>query len=175
MPRRKKKRYNRPKKIFDKAVIQEEQDLIKKYGLKNRREVWKANFEIGKIRRIAKNLITADEKKKEDFVMRQKEKGFPVENLTDVLGLNKEDWLKRRLQNIVSKKGLASNPKQARQFITHRHVTINKRCINSPAHLTTLNEEKNIILTLERPQKKEITEEEEEILNKIHVREEKNE
>jgi len=166
MPIRSKKTYNRPKKMFDKKIMDEEQALVKKYGLKNRREVWKAGFAIGKIRDIAKKLIGASDEDKEKFVKQQKEKGFPVETIADVLALNTEDYLKRRLQSILVNKGLCTKPKQARQFITHKHISINKNIINAPSHLTTADEEKEISMDIALPAKK-LTKEEEELLQEI--------
>jgi small subunit ribosomal protein S4 len=175
MPIRSKKIYNRPKKMFDKKIMAEEQALVAKYGLKNRREVWKAGFAIGKIRDIAKKLIGASDEDKEKFVKQQKEKGFPVETIADVLALNTEDYLKRRLQSILVNKGLCTKPKQARQFITHKHVSIDNNIINAPSHLTTAEEEQKINLDIALPAKK-LTKDEEELLQEIkHKEEPKNE
>jgi len=171
MPIRKHKRYSRPRKLYDIATMKEEQALISKYGLKNRREVWKADFQISKIRDIAKDLITADEKKKEEFVSRQKEKGFNVESLADVLGLSKEDWLKRRLQSIVTKKGIAKTQKLARQLINHKHIKINGKIIDSPSHLTTLEEEKAVESKIFMPEKKVISDEEKQLLKQMKPKE----
>lgn len=174
MPVRKHKRYNRPKKLYDIALIKSENDLIKKYGLKNRREVWKADFIIGKIRNIAKTLITASDKDKDEFVKRQAVKGFNVSSIADVLALSKEDCLKRRLQSIVVAKKIALTHKQARQMITHKHIKVLGHKIDSPAHLTTLEEENDINTDLSVPIKKVITDEEKEILSKIkHEKQEK--
>lgn len=160
MPRRKKKIFNRPKKAYDKKRIEEEDELVKKYGLKNKKEIWKADFAVEKIRNIAKELITADEEEKKAFIERQKAKGFQVETFADVLGLDKEEYLKRRLQSILVKKKLANTPRQARQLVAHKHVTVQGNVLNSPSHLTTLEEESNIKLTLALPIQKERIKEE---------------
>ena len=47
--------------------------------------------------------------------------------LDDVLGLNQEAILNRRLETMVQRKGLAMTCKQARQFIVHGHVAIDGR------------------------------------------------
>lgn len=155
MPKRKTKLYSRPKKIYDTVRIKEENELVKRYGLKNKREIWRADFAIGKIRNIAKKLITASEEEKQEFINRQKAKGFAVETIADILGLNKEDYLKRRLESVVVAKQLAKTPKQARQFITHRYITINDNIVNSPSHITTVEEEATVKLTLTlKPKKK---------------------
>lgn len=169
MPGRKKKIFNKPRKPYDKPRIEEENVLIKKYGLKNKREIWKADFAIGKIRNIAKKLIAADEEEKQAFIGRQKAHGFEVETIADVLGLDKEDYLKRRLQSVVVKKKLATTPNQARQFITHKHVTISGNILNSPSHLTTIEEENSIKLNITLPVKKELSKEEKEILAKTKI------
>jgi len=158
--------------MYDVAIIKEEQGLIKKYGLKTRRELWKADKVISTIRNIAKTLITADEKEKQSFVERQAKKGFKVESIADVLGLNKEDLLKRRLQSIVMAKKFALTYKQARQLIAHKHVKINGKVIDSPAHLTTLEEEASIEADISLPQEKVISKEERELLEKMKVKEE---
>ena len=168
MPIRKHKKYNRPRKIFDIALMKEEGGLIKRYGLKSRREVWKADFEIGKIRNLAKKLIAGSDKDKEEFIARQRAKGFNVNNIAEVLGLNKEDRLKRRLQSILVSKGLVRTHKQARQLITHKHVKINGKIISAPRHLMTLDQEQNVELTLALPEKKTMSDEEKSFLANMH-------
>lgn len=167
MPIRKHKRFSRPRKMYDLALIKEERGLIKKYGLKSRREVWKAADAIKKIRNNAKKRITADEKIKEQFVERQRKKGFEVNNIADVLALNKEDYLKRRLESIVVKKKFAKTHKQARQFIAHRHVKIAGSVINIPGHLTNLEDENSLSVDLAVPVKESITNEEKQFLESI--------
>ena len=168
MPKRKTKKYSRPRKIFDIALMKEENGLIKKYGLKSRREVWRADFAIGTIRNIAKRLITAEDKEKEVFLEKQRKKGFNVNNIAEVLSLNKEDLLKRRLQSIVVSKNLATTHKQARQLVTHKHITVNGHKINSPSHLTTVEEENSLELTIAVPIKKVISEEDKKLLATLH-------
>lgn len=168
MPKRKAKRYNRPRKLYSTTRIKEENELIKRYGLKNKREVWKTDFAVAKIRNTAKKLITASEEEKKKYVDGQRAKGFEVNSIADILGLNKEDYLKRRLQSMIVKKNLAHTHKQARQLIVHKHVTINNHVVNSPSHLTTLDEEKNVALNLALPvEKKKLTKDEEKLLGDI--------
>ena len=167
MPKRKEKKYSRPRKIYDAALIKEEKDLIKKYGLKSRREVWRASFAIERIRNLAKQLITAEDKEKNEFVGRQQEKGFKISSIADILSLSKEDYLKRRLQSVVVAKGFAKTPKQARQMIVHKQISLNKHFINSPSHLTTITEENSLEATLSFKEKKEISTEEKQFLETI--------
>lgn len=64
--------------------------------------------------------------------------------LEDVLTLTGEALLERRLQTIVWRKGLANTAKQARQFITHGHISINGEKVNKPGYLVTTEEEEKI-------------------------------
>lgn len=171
---RKHKKYSRPRKLYDKARIQDENLLKEKYGLKNKREIWKADAVIGRIRNQAKNLITKPEPEKEKFVEKLQKQGFKVESIADSLGLDKEDCLKRRLQTIVFAKKLASTAKQARQLITHKHVMIKNQTVSIPSYQVSLEEEPDvklsIVLKLKEPSKKSKLEE---IKEKIENPEEK--
>ena len=51
--KRKRKLFSRPKKLFDRARMDEEDVLVKRYGLKNKREIWKAKSAVSKLRRRA--------------------------------------------------------------------------------------------------------------------------
>ena len=63
--KRKHKTYSKPKRPFDKIRIEEEAKLKKEFGLKNKREIWKADAKINSMRERAKKLIpaTAEEQK----------------------------------------------------------------------------------------------------------------
>ncbi len=150
--KRKQKKYSRPRNPFDRIRIDEENEIRKKYGLKNKKEIWKADAAIGRIRNLAKELITKSEEEKQAFVGRLQKKGFKVETLADALGLNKEDWLKRRLQTVIFAKGFVTTPKQSRQFVVHKHVSVGDRIVNIPSYMVSLEEEPlvklNIVLKL---------------------------
>ncbi len=148
MQRRKHKIYKKPKRLYDKTRIEEENSLVKKYGLKNKREIWKADSAIGKIRRRAKLLLTETTESQNKFIEKLKKQGFQVEKITDVLALGKEDYLKRRLQSLVFEKKLANTPKQARQFIIHKHIKINNKKVNIPSYIVPVDEESKIELVL---------------------------
>jgi small subunit ribosomal protein S4 len=153
---RKKKKYSRPQRPFDKVRIDEENVLKDKYGLKNKKEIWKADAAIGRIRNQAKKLITSEEDEKNAFVERLKKKGFNIESIADALALDKEDLLKRRLQTVVHKKGLTTTAKQSRQLIAHKHVSIGDQIVNVPSYHVSLDEEGLIKLniTLKKGEKK---------------------
>ncbi|MCX8194479.1 MAG: 30S ribosomal protein S4, partial [Candidatus Pacearchaeota archaeon] len=103
-PRRQHKKYSRPRQLFTKARIEEEKALVKKYGLKNRREIWRAESYINRIRAQAKKLIVQPEQQ-EAFINRLAKLGLvrPTSTIDDILALTKEKLLERRLQTIVYK------------------------------------------------------------------------
>lgn len=140
---RKIKKYSKPKKLHDKVRMEEENELIKKYGLKNKREIWKADAAISRIRDKAKKLITASPEEHEKLFSKLKKMGFKVEKTADALALNKENWLKRRLQSILVEKRMAK-AREARQLIVHKHVAINENIVNIPSYIVSVDEEDKI-------------------------------
>ena len=140
---RKKKKYRRPKKLYDKVRIEEENVLVKTYGLKNKKEIWKAEAAIERIRNQAKKLITASEEEQEILYNKLNKIGFKVAKIADILDLNKEDWLKRRLQSVLIIKNLAK-PREARQMIVHKHVAIDNKIVNIPSYIVKVEEEDKI-------------------------------
>jgi small subunit ribosomal protein S4 len=169
MPIRSRKKYSRPRKHFDKARIDEENVLREKYGLKNKREIWVADASIKKIRGLAKELITKNEDEKNKFIERLNKKGFKVKSIADVLALDKENWLKRRLQTIVFEKKIAITPKQARQLIVHKKILIGNRIVNIPSYQVSLGEESliEIFLKTKKDKKKTVKKETEELKEEI--------
>ncbi|MFH1307481.1 MAG: 30S ribosomal protein S4 [archaeon] len=141
---RKKKKFSKPKKMFDKLRIEEENVLVKKYGLKSKREIWKAEAQIDKIRRRAKESITASEKEHAKIFNKLNKIGIKVEKISDVLSLDKESWLKRRLQSVLVSKKMAKTPREARQLIVHKNVKINGNVVNIPGYIVKVVEEDKI-------------------------------
>ncbi|MEM3074373.1 MAG: 30S ribosomal protein S4 [Candidatus Pacearchaeota archaeon] len=141
---RKHKKYNKPKKSFDIVRINEENNLIKKYGLKNKREIWKARAKLTSIRRKAKKLINQGENEQKAFIEKLNTNGFKVSDIVDVLALKEEDILKRRLQTIVHEMGISTTLKSARQMIVHKNIKINSKIVNVPSYMVSRNEEKAI-------------------------------
>jgi len=144
--KRKHKTYSKPKRPFDKARIEEEAEIKKKFGLKNKKEIWKAEAQIKSIREKAKKLIKANEKEQQKLFDRLKKLGLNVDSIADVLSLNKEDYLKRRLQTILVNNKLALTTKSARQLITHKKVLVDGKIVDSPSYIVPVKVEKNIRL-----------------------------
>ena len=142
--KRKHKLYSRPKRPFEKARIEEEGRIKEEFGLKNKTEIWKAEAKIKVIREKAKKLISADSKEQKAFFERLKKIGLKVDSISDVLTLEKRDYLQRRLQTIVFKRKLAQTPKAARQLITHKKILVEKEVVNSPSYIVLIEQETKI-------------------------------
>ncbi|MEE9564127.1 MAG: 30S ribosomal protein S4, partial [Candidatus Hydrothermarchaeaceae archaeon] len=130
--------------------IEREKKLVKKYGLKNGKELWKVESLLRTFRRRARKLLTL---KTEQAEIERKQLLDRLSTLNvlkksagidDVLVMKIEDILERRLQTIVQRTGLANTPKQARQFIVHGLITIGGNRVTSPSYLVKKDEEKDI-------------------------------
>lgn len=142
--RRQHKTYEKPKRPFDKARIDEESQIKKEFGLKNKKEIWKAESEINSTREKAKRLIPASEEEQQEFFQRLKKMGLGVDSIHDALSLDKKDYLNRRLQTVVHKKGLANSIKHARQLTTHKKVLVNGKKLNRPSYIVPTELESTI-------------------------------
>jgi len=154
--KRKHKKYSRPKRPFDKARIEEEAEIIKEFGLKNKKEIWKADTTVKKIREKAKRLISSDETKQNALFEQLQKMGFKVKSISDVLSLEKKDYLNRRLQTVVFHKKLASTAKEARQFITHKKVLVDNKAVNAPSYIVPIELENKITLKPKKAKAKKI-------------------
>ncbi len=144
--KRKHKKYSKPKRPFDKTRINEEAILKKEYGLKNKKEIWKADSQIKSIREKAKKLIGSSEEEQKALFQRLKKKGLEVNSIADILSLDKKDYLNRRLQTIVVRKKLATTPKSARQLIVHKKIFVDGRIVDSPSYIVPVEIENKISL-----------------------------
>ncbi|WP_336037893.1 30S ribosomal protein S4 [Halobacterium yunchengense] len=136
--------YETPNHPYQGERIAEESDLISRYGLKNKEELWRAQSELRDYRREARRLLGRTEAVSGDeFVSRLQRIGVlsEQEGLDDVLSLDVTDVLERRLQTVAYREGLANTAKQARQFITHGHVTVDGSRVTEPSYKVTVDEE----------------------------------
>ena len=150
-PRRLNKKYDTPNHPWIGERIKSERELLIKYGLINKRELWKMETKLRTFRRQARKLMsdTTEQGAKEATQLFNILKRYGIlikEDITldDVLSLNVEAILERRLQTLVFKKGLAKTPKQARQFIVHGHIGINGRKVTAPNSLVAVSDEEAI-------------------------------
>lgn len=141
---RKHKIFSRPKKAFELSRIKSENELVEKYGLKNKREIWKALAKVGYYRHRAMALAKASSEEQEVLFSKLQSLGLSVSSIADVLALTVNDLLNRRLQTVVFQKGYAKTAKQARQLVAHRRVLIDNRVMNVPSYILSVEEEKKL-------------------------------
>jgi small subunit ribosomal protein S4 len=149
-PKRTKKHYETPNKPYDKERLERERETVKKYGLTNKRELWRAETILRKKRENARKLLARplEErlKREKDLLASLAKLSMLNQNsgLDDVLTLSIEGLLERRLQTMVLRQGLANTATQARQFVVHGHIAVNKKRVTAPSYLVTVDEEKKI-------------------------------
>ena len=149
-PKRPRKKYDTPPHPWQRERLEREAEIVRKYGLKSKRELWRFETMLRRIRRNARRLLALHteqaEKEKEQLLKRLERLGLLKEESTldDVLSLTVEDLLERRLQTMVYRKGLSKSIKQARQFIVHGHIAIAGRRVTSPGYLVSREEEELI-------------------------------
>ena len=151
-PKKARKRYSRPRSPWRTAQLAQELSLLGTFGLRNKRELWKAQTQLSSARKQARTLLAAteavrlrEEKKLLDSLIR---KGLIKEaaTLDDILSLTVEDVLARRLQSMVFKKGMALSALHSRQLIVHGHVSVGGRIITVPGYEVGGREEGTITL-----------------------------
>jgi small subunit ribosomal protein S4 len=149
-PKKRKKRYNSPGHPYQKPRLESELLIVGKYGLRNKKELWKARTQLGNYRAQARSFLALadDERFEHESILINKlvrlgiiEDGTPSD---EILGLGVDVILKRRLQTLVVEKGLAGTIHQARQLIAHRHIAINEKIITAPGYLVPVSKENQI-------------------------------
>lgn len=151
-PRKSKKTFHRPRRIWTSDQLNAELYIIGSYGLRNKRELWKAQSEVARFRNQSRALLALPAEvrvEKETLLLGFLNRlGLVNESATldDVLNLKIEDLLERRLQTIVMKKGGTKSPHQARQVVVHGHVSLGNRIVNIPGYLVRREEEPSILI-----------------------------
>ena len=147
--------WKKPKRPLNYELKMEELKTFGTFGLRTKRELWKTNTELSRIRHQARSLLALRQEvreEKEPILMKSLARIGLVSSdatLDDVLNLNVDDLLSRRLQTIVSKKLGFKTPYQARQAVIHGHIMIGDRKIDIPSYTVTVGEEDNIHFTTE--------------------------
>src|SRR6056297_758631 len=131
--------YETPNHPYQGERIADEANLVGRYGLKNKEELWRAQSELRGYRREARKLLGRAEGEgsrfeADEFLTRLKRLGVlnETDSLDDVLSLDVTDVLERRLQTVVYRKGYANTPEQARQFIVHGHIVLDDARVTRP-------------------------------------------
>ena len=147
--------WKKPKRPFNFDLKMEELKILGTFGLKTKRELWKARTELSRVRNQARSLLALRQEvrdKEEPILMHSLSRiGLVGENATldDVLNLEIDDLLSRRLQTVIMKKFYFKTPYQARQAISHGHIMIGDRIVNIPSYVVKADEEDKVKLTPE--------------------------
>ena len=149
-PKKTRKKYVTPAHPWQKQRIVDENVLMKEFGLKNKKELWKMGTFVKVVAKQAKKAIASKDeqsrKEEKQLLSKLARLGLVASNakIDDALGLTIRNVLERRLQTLVFKKNLARSVNQARQFITHRHIKIKGKKVTSPSFLVDLSDESTI-------------------------------
>ena len=144
--------WKKPKRPLNYDLKMEELQTLGKFGLKTKRELWKARTELSRVRHQARSLLALGRevrREKEPILLRSLSRTGLVgaeSTLDDILSLQVTDLLARRLQTVVMKKFGFRTPYQARQAVVHGHVMIGERRVDIPSYVVTLEEEPQISL-----------------------------
>ncbi|DAZ98058.1 TPA: hypothetical protein N0F65_001933, partial [Lagenidium giganteum] len=154
------KTYRTPARAYGKERLDGELKLAGEYGLRCKREIWRVQFFLSKLRKAARELLTLDPKDPKRMfegsalLRRLKRYGLlsDEENELDfVLRLNVQRLLERRLQTKVFKQGLAKSVHHARVLIRQRHIRVGKQLVNIPSFMVRLDSEKHIDFAVTSP------------------------
>jgi small subunit ribosomal protein S4 len=152
-PKKQRKKYETPRFPWRTDTLQAELKLLGQYGLRNKRELWRHKTTLSRFREIARSLLGESteqrQKPEKQLLDRLNRIGILPETavLDDVLDLTINDILERRLQTVVFNKGLTKSIHQARQLISHGHITIQGQRITSPSYLVLKDEEAMVVYT----------------------------
>ena len=78
---------------------------------------------------------------------------FKAKKMPGVTGENLLVLLERRLDNVVFRLGFSNTRRQARQFVTHGHITVNGKRVDIPSALIKVGD---VIEVCEKSQSKEV-------------------
>ena len=134
--------------------------LLGEYGLRCKREIWRAQLALAKVRSAARKLLTLDEKdpkrlfEGDALIRRLVRFGILSEDekrLDDVLRLSTQRFLERRLQTKVYKMNYAKSIHHARVLIRQRHIRVGKQLVDSPSFMVRSDSVGHIDFALHSP------------------------
>lgn len=154
-PKYPRRAWRKPKRPLNYDLKMEELKTLGTFGLRTKRELWKAHTKLSRVRHQARSLLALQQdvrEEKEPILMKSLTRIGLVSSdatLDDVLNLKVNDLLDRRLQTQVFKKFGFKTPYQARQAVVHGHIMIGDRVIDLPSYTVKTEEEDHIKFTAE--------------------------
>merc|ERR1711908_25101 len=150
----------RPRRSYDKERLDAELKLIGTYGLKNKREIWRIGLVLSKVRAVARQLLTLEERdpqrvfQGQALMRRMIRYGILDEDkqrLDYVLALKIEDFMERRLQTLVFRRGLAKSIHHARVLIRQKHIRVGRQIVDIPSFMVRVESQPHIDFALSSP------------------------
>jgi len=151
-PKMSRKVWKKPKRPLNYDLMMDELKTLGTFGLKTKKELWKTQTELSRVRLQARSLLALrqEERERQEPILIQSlsKIGLVDQNSTldDVLNLQVNDLLSRRLQTMAQRKLFFKTPYQARQAIVHGHIMIGDSVITIPSYIVKTEEETKIRL-----------------------------
>lgn len=109
-------------------------------------------------RKVSEYGLQLREKQKAKFIYGVLERQFrnyyeKAKKMQGVTGENLLQLLERRVDNVVFRLGLANTRRQARQIVTHGHITVNGKRVDIPSALVKIGD---VVAVCEKSQSNEL-------------------
>ncbi|CBK19682.2 uncharacterized protein [Blastocystis hominis] len=145
--------FSTPRRPFERERLDQELRICGEFGLRCKREIWRVQLVLAKIRKAARELLTLPEDDPRRIfqgaaiIRRMARLGLVSEEemkLDMILELSTSKLMDRRLQTRVFKLGLAKSIHHARVLIKQRHIRVGQQVVNAPSFMVHVDSEKHI-------------------------------